>query len=132
MRGPMQGGIEQVPDALEAETPEMGQHRLPRREVARQIAPGASCAQDVEGGVEDATRGVGSRPAAARQRREIALDTDPLRVSQVAWIRRTHAEQRTALRHVSAIAKHALTEKGQKAPRLQSGDEWPSPRSGFS
>jgi hypothetical protein len=51
--GTVQGGIEQMPDALEAEAPEMVEDGLPRREVAWQIAPGAAGTQDVEDGIEN-------------------------------------------------------------------------------
>jgi hypothetical protein len=40
--GSMQGGIEEMPDALEAKAPDMIRHRLPRREVGGQIPPRAA------------------------------------------------------------------------------------------
>jgi hypothetical protein len=49
----MEGRIEQVPDAFEAEAPEMVEHRLPGREIGREIAPRAAGAQDIEDSVED-------------------------------------------------------------------------------
>jgi hypothetical protein len=56
--GPMQGSIQRMPGAFEAEASEVIEHRLPRRETRRKIVPGASGAQDVEDGVEDAAQRV--------------------------------------------------------------------------
>src|SRR5260221_9715297 len=63
----MQRGTEQMPETLEAEAPELVEHRLPRREVGREVAPrhpGTAGAQHVEDGVEDATQRMRARPAA--------------------------------------------------------------------
>jgi hypothetical protein len=107
--GAVQGHIQQVPGALEAKAPEVVKHRLPRREVAREIAPGAAGAQDVEDSVQDAAQRVRARSSSSRHRRQIALDAGPLNIREVAWIRRAHTAERTALRHVTAFPKHLLS-----------------------
>ena len=50
-----QGSKKAKPDAFEAQAPKMVEHGLPGREVARQVAPRAAGAQDVEDRVEDGT-----------------------------------------------------------------------------
>lgn len=52
--GAMHSRVEQMPCASQTETPEVIEDRLPRREVARQVAPGAATAYDIEDGVENA------------------------------------------------------------------------------
>src|SRR5690348_3804843 len=77
--------------------------RLPGREVGGEIVPGATSAQHVEDGVEDAPRWVHRRSAACRSRQEVALDALPLSVSQVASIPCAHARERMTVRHVGAF-----------------------------
>src|SRR5262249_47640151 len=57
--------IEQMAGTVEAETPEVVEHRLPGREVGGEITPGAARAQHIEDGVEDATQRVGARSTAS-------------------------------------------------------------------
>src|SRR5260221_5552368 len=59
----MQGGLEKMPGAFEAERSEMVEHRLPGREVAREVAPGTPGAHHIEDSVEDAVQRVGAGSA---------------------------------------------------------------------
>ena len=81
---------EEVRRAFEAQAPEMVEHRLPGREITREVTPGAASAQDVEDRVEDGTQRVGWRPAPFGQGGEMLLQTLPLRIGKVAWITCTH------------------------------------------
>lgn len=70
---PPQGCEQSQPGAFEAQAPEMGANRLPRREVAREVAPGAARAQDVEDRAEDGAQRVGWGPAPFGQGGEMPL-----------------------------------------------------------
>src|SRR5579859_1110379 len=96
---PMQGRVQPMPDAFQAELAKMIEHRLPGREVGGEVTPGAAGTQDVEDGVQDAPQRVRARSAACRQGGEGALDARPLRVTEVARIAYTHAYKRRLLRH---------------------------------
>src|SRR5262245_10198171 len=95
----MQSRIEQVQRAAQVEAPDMVVHRLPRWEVGWEITPGTARAQHGEDGIEDAAQRVGPWSAASWHRRKKALQAFPLRVSQIARVRRVHAGKRTTLRH---------------------------------
>ena len=63
---PMQRCVEPMPPTVKAEPPEMVEHRLRRREVAGEVAPGAAGAQHVEDGIKDAAQRMGAWSAACR------------------------------------------------------------------
>jgi hypothetical protein len=65
--GSVQGRIERMQDVLATELPEMVEHGLPRREIAREITLRTAGAQHIENGVEDATQWVRARSAAPRE-----------------------------------------------------------------
>ena len=78
----------QIPYASQA--PEVVKNRLPRWKVGWQVAPRAPRSQDVEDRIENGTQGGGWRPASFGLRREMALQTLPLRIRKIAGITRTH------------------------------------------
>jgi len=104
-----------APDAVEDDLGEpaalraallAGSDALEVRNAGWEIAPrhpGTAGAQHVEDGVEDATQWVGARSAVSWQGRERVLQALPLRVSEVAGIRRTHSEQATTLRQMGGF-----------------------------
>ncbi len=79
--GAMQHRVESVQGILDAKLPEVIEHRLPRWEIDREIAPLTTGAQDVEDCVENTTQWMGARPATAWLRRPIVLRGLPLGVS---------------------------------------------------
>ena len=84
--GAMQRSIEQMPFALQAESPEVVDGRPPRREIPWEVAPRTAAPHHVEDGVEDAAKRVRARSASPRQGRKMALDAGPLCVGEVAWV----------------------------------------------
>jgi transposase len=109
--GAVQGSREQMPSSSQAQTPKMLVHGLPRWIVARQVAPSAASTHDVVDSLKDAAQWMGAASASCREGREVALDTDPFYISQVAGIARVHASQRTASGHLSDL-QNTLMEGG--------------------
>src|SRR5215469_2593389 len=90
--GTMQGIVEKMPDASHPEAPKVIKDRLPRREVGREVAPGAARAQDIENRIQDAARWMRTRSAPFRQEWKMAAKVALLRgypaalqVVEAAW-----------------------------------------------
>src|SRR5258707_8717364 len=94
--GSMQGRIQQMPGTVEAETPEVVEHRLPGREVGGEIAPGAARAQHIEDGVEDTAQAVAAQSFFRCSGRQESLQAVPLGLGQAAWIVGAHGGQRNS------------------------------------
>ena len=89
-------GLPQLPEEVRPEAgatklPEVIVDGLPGREIARQIAPGITCAQEIEKRVEDGAQAVAAELPMRRSGRQKTLGTVPLGVSKVAWIGSIHA-----------------------------------------
>ena len=81
------------PEASAAELSEMIVDHLPRRKIARQIAPGAAGTQEIKERVKDAAEAVAAEFPRWRTRREKPLETVPLGIGKGAWIGVTHVPQ---------------------------------------
>src|SRR5829696_962401 len=66
---------------------------LPRREVAREQAPGAAAPQDVEDRIEDSARRVGLGSTAGLLRRQKGVQAEPFGVGEIGRVC-THAPER--------------------------------------
>ncbi len=89
--GPVQCSQQERPGPFEAQAPKVIEDGLPWRKIGWQVAPRAAGAQHVEDRVEDGAQRVGWRSATSGCGRQIALETLPLCIRKVAWIRGTHS-----------------------------------------
>ena len=102
------------PGTFQAQAPEMLEHGLPWRKIGWQVAPWTTGAQDVKNGIKNGTQGVGRRPASFGLRREMALQTLPLRIRKIAGVTRTHPSS-LSQEIISAINK---TRSYRELPRF--------------
>jgi hypothetical protein len=97
-----------------AQTAKMVEHRLPGREVGWQVAPRAARAQHIEDRIEDGSQWVNWWSPSLGHGREIALQTRPLRIRQIAGITGTHPsslsyEVTSAINKTRSYSRHSVT-----------------------
>ncbi len=110
-----QRGEEAMPIPTQVPTPKMVEHGLPGREAAGQIAPGAPSAKQVENRIQDGAQGMGAWSATPGCCWQMALQTLPLGISQVAWIGSSHTVQCSPLCSYSALQDTLLEARCQGA-----------------
>ena len=88
--------VQPLPNAIKAPSPEVVEHRLPRRELAGEHAPLAAGFQDVEDGVKDLARAMDTRASSSLRCREVRLQQRPFGVREVCRVSLArHASDRT-------------------------------------
>src|SRR5260370_38885684 len=106
--GSMQGCIQVMPGHVEAETPEVVEHRLPGREVGGEIAPGAARAQHIEDGVEDTAQAVAAQSCLRCSGRQESLQAVPLGLGEAAWKVGAPVRQRNSGGILFSLQNHLL------------------------
>src|SRR5215213_930301 len=85
-----------LPGAIYPPRPEVVEHRLPRRELAREHAPLATTLQNVKDGVQDLSGAVDARASSSLWDREVRLQQRPFGVGEVRGVSvARHAADRT-------------------------------------
>jgi hypothetical protein len=87
---PAQDAVQTLPKPVDAPSPEVVEHRLPRREVPRQHSPLATALEHVEDGVEDLAWAVEPRSSSLLRGRKVWFHQVPLFVSKVTRVSPAH------------------------------------------
>lgn len=106
--GLVQCSIETGPKDCKAKLPPTVVNRLPWRNIARQIAPGTTRAEEIKYGVEDGAEGVTAKSAMRSSGWQKLLEAVPVRVREIAGIGNFHASECSSNGHSSFLQNTIL------------------------
>src|SRR5258706_15153863 len=101
--GLVQRPIAKSPQARAAKLTPMIIHGLPRRKIAREVAPRAARSEQIKERIEDGAAGVTAESAMRRSGRQELLEAVPLSIGQIAWIGIVHASECSSCCHYTFL-----------------------------
>src|SRR5829696_3419791 len=109
---PPHRSVHPLPGSVYPPRPEVVEHRLPRRKLAREHAPLATALQDVKDRVKDLARAVDARASSSLWDWEVRLQQRPFGVGEVRGVSvARHASDRT--RYTAAFSDSLSTQYGE-------------------